>query len=293
MIRLFTVNGARLRAWLPVCALLACTAVAPGCQSVEEEVVAQFKEQKLTRKEVGQNIPPGAAAADSARFARIYIDQWIKEQALAYQAQEDVPALEQKLAARLEGYRRKMAHAELLQQYVRTNLDTIITAEQLQAYHAEHPAEFTSAGYYYQYYHLRVPRAVANPYIAQRLTNPSVATVAELRKWATDGGHNFKLDSNWADVATLAKIQAVSGVNLRAIPAKSAAVMFADLQDPNNFTHYFYLLNTLSPGQPLPLDLVAGAVAEHLLSQRRHKLIQSFEKKILEDAYANNYVKIY
>lgn len=273
--------------------ILAISLLLYGCQSPEADVVARFKEQALTRKELHQNIPPGSSAADSARFVRIYIDEWIRDQALAHEAQSTMPDLEQKIAAQMEDYRRKMAHAVLLENYVRANLDTLLTPDQLAAYHKEHPAEFASAGYYYQYYHLRVPRAVANPYIAQKLTAATPAQLEELRKWAAGAGYNFKLDSNWADAPTLTKIQAVSGVNLRGVQPKTAAIAFPDLQDPYGTVHYFYMANTLAPGQPLPLELVAGPVADHLLSQRRHKLIQSFEKKILEDAYANNYVKVY
>ncbi len=264
---------------------------AVGCSTGSSPTVATFRQERLLLAEVQRGLPGNLTQADSTRFTRLYIEQWVREQALAHEAKAQVQNLAEQIESRVAGYRRKMEHALLMQQQVRQKLDTVVTADQINVYYQTHLDEFTAGTAQYQYLHLRVPRAVGGPGLQAKLSK--AAEVAPIRAWAQQNGYTHKLDSTWVDTGILQRIQMVSGVNLRAIKPYSLPIAFPDLQEPFTYLHYFVLLGAVAAGQPLPIETVGTRIQALTLNQRTTELINAYEAQIMQDAYANNYIKIY
>lgn len=274
-----------------VSSLLLISPFLMACAAGDGPVVASFRQERLKQAEVQRNLPKNLSEADSTRFTRLYIEQWVREQALAYEARVQVPDVSDKVESQVAGYRRKMEHAILMQQQIRERLDTVVTAEQINAYYQTHLDEFAASTAQYQYLHLRVPRAVGGAGLQAKLG--IAAELAALRSWAQLNGYAHKLDSTWVDTGILQRVQLVSGVNLRALKPNNPPIVYLDTQEPFTFMHYFVLLGAVAPGQPLPIETVGSRIQTLILNQRTTDLINAYEAQVMQNAQANNYITIY
>ena len=57
-----------------------------GGADEESPAVARFKDKVLTQKQLQYYVPDGVDQADSARYAKQFIKQWVKEQAICFYA---------------------------------------------------------------------------------------------------------------------------------------------------------------------------------------------------------------
>ncbi|MCS7074833.1 MAG: hypothetical protein NZ108_10240, partial [Bacteroidia bacterium] len=97
----------------------------------ENRLVAQYKDKKLFLEELKNYLPSESLPEDSVRFAKFYIEQWIKEQALTDSANQLIPDLETKINVKINDYKRKLIIQELYSHLIQTRLDTVITNQEI------------------------------------------------------------------------------------------------------------------------------------------------------------------
>ena len=85
---------------LPLCLLASCRH--------DDPVVAEVYNHKLYASEVGQLVPSGLSAADSADFAKHVIDDWIMEQVILAEAEKTLTIKEKIFDKELEEYRKTL-----------------------------------------------------------------------------------------------------------------------------------------------------------------------------------------
>lgn len=85
---------------LPLCLLVSCRH--------KDLVVAEVHNHKLYASEVGQLVPSGLSAADSADFAKHIIEDWIMEQVILEEADKTLSVKEKVFDKELEEYRKTL-----------------------------------------------------------------------------------------------------------------------------------------------------------------------------------------
>ncbi len=121
-----------------------------GSDDPDNLPVARFKSTYLSRKELKSFIPNGLSLKDSLRVSKMFIEQWIQEQALMEEAFTKVDKIDEKIQSKVEDYKRKLAILEL-KNSMATNIDTIVNEAEIKAVYDEQKASFISQETYYSY----------------------------------------------------------------------------------------------------------------------------------------------
>lgn len=267
-------------------AMLAVLAVS-SCRMInsllhDEEVVARVGSNVLYRSEVSRLIPEGIAGDDSLRLAMQYINTWASDMVFLDIAESQLSKNEKDVSKELEDYRRSLLKYRYEQIYVNERLDTAVTEREIEAYYNSSKGDFI----------------LERPVVKARLLKISPASrdidrfKKQMSSFSLDGGWTlddmndhavgtFTIYSDkWIDLSTLAgdmeeDYSALSGVS---------AGKFYEHQDSYGLLNIAYVAEVMPAGVPAPVEYCAPAIRDLIIGTRKHRLITSLERDLLESA---------
>ena len=122
--------------------------LAVGCQEVPRYwgggrvVLAEAAGRKLYAREVKAAIPKGVVGEDSVAFVNRYVEKWVHKQLKLHEAEELFSDAEQDIDSLVEEYRQALLIRKFDQHLIEERIDTLVTADQIAAYHREHASDF-------------------------------------------------------------------------------------------------------------------------------------------------------
>jgi hypothetical protein len=288
-----------VRSFVCMCLLgavgLAAASGLTGCGNDPGNAVASYKDQVLSSRELGQHVPQGLPAADSAQQAQAYIRRWLREQYIADLAQDSLPDLESSLAPALADYRRKLIQLRLEAYLLAQHLDTLVSDAEIVSYHGAHIDQFRATDYLYDARYLCLPADLATPQLKKQLATADTAVLAGLQTWAEKNNVLAILGQVLLPSDSLARWQrsAPPGIVLSAAKPGAPTLMYADRQTDTKMLHYFYLNEVIRPGNDIPAAYVAREIHRRIVAERRYRLLQQYEAKYAQEAQNHPDVRLY
>ena len=105
-------------------------------------MLAEAAGRKLYAREVKAAIPKGVVGEDSVAFVNRYVEKWVHKQLKLHEAEELFSDAEQDIDSLVEEYRQALLIRKFDQHLIEERIDTLVTADQIAAYHREHASDF-------------------------------------------------------------------------------------------------------------------------------------------------------
>ena len=273
---------------LPVL-LYSCNAISSIIH--DDQVVASVGEHKLYKSEIEQFIPNMIPAEDSARLARQYINTWATDLLYLQVAESQLSKAELDVSADLENFRRSLLKYRYEQRYINDRLDTLVTDAQIRAYYDAHQADFALKRPVLKVRFVDVMKDSPNKdAILKMMTSKEYNDVQRADTLAKSTAlRYFDSSDTWMDAAELARsfsldytemLTHLKGDMIRYEPADRGDLMAA------------YVLDIRRTGIA-PLEFCSSRIRDILISARKHELITSLERDLLENALESNNFVIY
>ena len=258
----------------------------------DDQVVAKVGKNKLYRSELERFIPNMISAADSARLAEQYINTWAMDLLYLDVAEKELSKGELDVSADLEDFRRSLLKYRYEQRYISDRLDTLVTGEQIRQYYEAHKADFELKRPVLKVRFVDVMKDSPNKdAILRMMSSQEYDDVQRADTLAKSTAlRYFDSSDTWMDANELAKsfgldhTQMLSYLRwdntIRYEPADRADLMVA------------YVCDIRYDG-PAPLDYCADRIRDILMSARKHNLMNSLERDLLENALESKQFVIY
>jgi hypothetical protein len=123
-----------------IAALLLCACAAEG--DAGDPPVARAFDRELYWSDLRQVIPLESTPEDSAAMARQFIDNWLREQVVLHQAEQNLGDEQRSMEARIEDYRRSLLTYAYEEALVGQKLDTALSNAELEAYFEANRKDF-------------------------------------------------------------------------------------------------------------------------------------------------------
>jgi len=105
-----------------------------SCQKNRDKIVAQVYYHKLYLSEIEQNLPTGLSPEDSVAMVKDYIDNWVKEQLVLYEAEKKLSVREKNFDKKMEDYRRSLLINAYYDKLVSDTTQFRISNEEMEAF---------------------------------------------------------------------------------------------------------------------------------------------------------------
>ena len=257
-----------------------CIVFVSSCGNSTSNAVAHLGDAELTMEELRERIPNNISAEDSAALAQEIIQSWLKD-ALVLQEAEKMSD-EEKLAVerRIEDYRKSLLIYSYEQEWIKKNMDTVVTDEQIRSYYEANKASMKVNEHFLKLKFCSLPEK------SKDAKNMSTAfeseDVATWEAFCVQSGAkhylNYSTYINWEQFAQLIPL---------AIADRSQFLTQATSTQKINLNGEIFWVKIgsyLLPGDSSPLEMVRSNIASILLNIRKQELLQKMRNGLYDQA---------
>ena len=256
-----------------------------------DAVVARVGPHRLTRSELADYIPTGVSSEDSLGLAQQYIKAWAEELLFVDLAETRLSDDEKDVTKELEEYRRTLLKYRYEERYINERLDTLISDEEVRDYYQAHKDKFLVDRPLLKTRYMVIPAGSRNlRRLKELMASEDVVDAVAADSLAFTAAIKYVDSSdNWMDAILLARDLGTDEVSMM----KALRGRFIELKGDDGNLRVAYLVDIVQKGSPAPLDYCAERIEDIILSARKHELVSSLERDLLNDALGKGKFVIY
>lgn len=268
-----------------------------GCRElpryfVGEKPLARVGEKELAVRDVAQSLPKGLTPTDSAAYARVYVDRWVRKQLKLMEAEQLFSSSEADIDRMVEEYRQSLLIRKLDQFYVDRLVDTTFTEEEIAAYYADHSTDFRLDRTIVKGRVVRLPKDYRQKRrLKELLVAKSEARMQDLRDICLKNELEMNDYANqWVDYTEfLSLLPTVRSQSYASLLTKQGV---QEMADQNSF-YYFVIEAVRRPGDAVPLEQLRATIRRVLFNQRQQQVIRDHEQALYEQSMATGGILLY
>jgi len=246
----------------------------------EDKLLAEVYKKKLYASEVKPFIPENASTEDSLLVVNDYVDRWVKEAVVLYEAEKHVPE-GVNIDALVENYR-----SSLIRNYYEQSLldqipdSTLVTGEQVRSFYESNKAQYTLETPIVRAYVIKLARSVDKPEGFNRWWENCRTDSASHKKLQAFCNAFAEIDlledSTWYSVKDLAPILPTDAITESNIRTKKDFT-----QRDDNYEYFYKSFDIINKRGIAPLSYIEDQTRRFMLQQRK----QEYLKEKREEAY--------
>ena len=282
--------------WSSIFLSLTLLAVLPSCKAVQSfihdgEVVAKLGDHKLYRSELEELIPNGISQEDSINFANLYINSWATDKAFQDIAEQKLSKEEKDVSSELEAYRQSLLRYRFEQRYVAERLDTNVTVNEVNDYYNSHKDNFKLERPVLKARFMKIAKDSPNLQKIKKLMSSSdVEDVIAADSVAFNSAQRYiDFSDTWMDAVNLAAEFGVDYVNM--LSKKNGS--FIEIPDGEGNLCVAFITEMVKAGETAPVDFCEDNIKDIIISGRKHALLDTLERDLIEDAKVKENFVIY
>ena len=256
------------------------------------KTIARIGMERLYMEDVAKLLPPEISPEDSAAMVQQYINTWALSHLMYIKANEELSKEQKDISKEVEDYSKSLLNFRYEKSYVESKLDTTVTQNDIAQYYNEHPDSFI---YNIPIFKVRII-TISNhsPYFADIKKNYNTTDeekLAELDSLAHTYAEQFEtFDDMWIPLQMLARATATDVESCQLLFAESKT---AALNKKDEKTQFVYITDRIKAGEVTPIEYNQEKIKESILSKRKHDLLSSLERALLEQALTDKKLKLY
>lgn len=260
--------------------------------SNDEDVVARVYDKYLYKSDLESLVPDGTPLRDSLELVRTFINNWIANQLLIKQAEENLSSEQKDFSKQLDDYRNSLLLYAYKSALVNQKLDTIITDKQISDYYDSNQANFQLRENIVKVIAIKIQAdSTAALRTARTLLKPdSVSSVDRIERFCLNRSVDYLLSyDRWSTLSTLMTKFPIQNYNEEAYLRNNRLVELNDKPFVYLVRFYGYMLKD----GVSPLSFERDAIRAILLNERKASLLKEMQKSLIDKAQKNNDFEVY
>jgi len=265
-----------------------CTDLNKGSEDIS---IARVNSKYLYLSDVAGIVPPGTSSADSMEISKRFIENWIKQQVFLDHAEKNLSVDLKTFDKKIEDYRNSLVLFAYESEYVRANLDTLVTEQQLQAYYEKNQGDFRLKDNIVKVSYVKVvPDAPQQELIRKLIKSTEAADVQALEEYGSQHAVNYFIGGEyWILFNDL----------LREVPIQSnnhdqfiRSTKYYEMKD-ENFKYFLVIHDFRTKENISPISFEKENIKSIILNQRRHEMISKLHNDLYKEAVSKGSFEIY
>jgi hypothetical protein len=275
--------------------ILAVLILVTGCTTFfkkkTERTVARVYSEYLYESDLKSVIPKGTNAKDSITLAKSYIDNWIRQQLVIHQAQQNLSSEQMDFTQQLDNYKNSLIIYAYENELVKQKLDTLVADEDIETYYDANQQNFLLKDNIVQLQYVKLP--LKSSYVKQfrkLLISDDPADRTRLAQQCEQNASDYFLDDqNWLPFSDVLKQIPIKTYNQEEFLKSRRDI---ECQD----SAYIYLVRFRDfkiKESVSPLSFEKERIRNIILNKRKIDLIKKMREDIFAQAQKKNDFEIY
>lgn len=254
--------------------------------------VARVNNAYLYRDELRGIVPQGATQEDSASRVEGYINSWIRKQLLIQEAARKIDINEVEVERKILDYRYSIIAYEYQSYYIKQNLDTVVSNNEIDAYYTNNRDNFILKQNIVRATFIKVPAsAPRTDKVKSLIFSNKESDKNELKSYCLSFSTAYHIsDSSWMVFDELVKKSP-----LVEIPNKIQFLQgnpYYETSD-DNYLYFFKLDEYRITDNVSPLEFVKDEIKNIILNKRKVELARKLEDKVYAEAFEEKKFEIF
>ncbi len=257
--------------------------------------LARVGDNYLYVKNLEGLIPENVSSRDSLLFCQSYINKWIHTQLLLQQAEKNLPEKKLNFKKRLEEYRNSLIIYQYEAEYVRQNMDTVVTDKQIDAYYKSHLKDFQlKENIVKVIYAILDRKREDSPFLENTFWRmfhlPDSVLLDSIENYAPVMAESFSVDTNsWIPFNRLLKVIPIETYNQGIYLKNHRIIRFKD----DSKIYLVKFVNFKIKDDISPEELETSFIRQIILNIRKMKMVSQLRKDIFNNAIKHKEFEIY
>ena len=254
-----------------------------GMEKTESQLLAQVYDKKLNKKDIEISYLKNIGKEDSLNLVQSYVEHWIRKQLLAKNAENYIKN-KKEINRLVEDYKNSLLVESFQNQYIRENLDTVITKKQLREFYNENKDNFHLDHAVVRILYAKID--AKKKYLDRFYENWNNNKFNAIYKYGSKNSKKFFLKLNkWYDLDKIKK----------EIPGflQKNKKKYKVQKNVNGYEYFLKVIETRYKNEITPLSLIEDKVKKLMIEKRKSHLLDEYIENLYKQEIKNKNVKIY
>jgi hypothetical protein len=252
----------------------------------KDRVVARVYGVYLRQSELAGITPSDAGPSDSIAIVNNYINNWIRNQLLLQQADKNLTAEQKDFSRQLRDYRNSLIIFKYESEYIRQNLDSLISLNEVTAYFENNQENFRLKEDIVRFIYVKLKEdSPALEPLKKLFMSGFEDNQDSITYYAMHHSDDYAFIQNeWTAFNRLLSIVPVQVDDIRSFLENESLLV----HQSEPFQHLIYFTDHKSKDSLSPLEYVKDDIELILLNRRKRMLIKDMHREIYDQAMQNN-----
>ncbi|MFN0036292.1 MAG: hypothetical protein ACKVUS_14605 [Saprospiraceae bacterium] len=253
----------------------------------EDKLLARVYDRNLYLSELDGVVPEGTASADSALLVSAYMQRWLREQLMMYEAERNIPK-DLNIDELVRSYRASLVRFNFEEQLIAEKLDSTVTADELLAYYDSNKDQFQLESTILKCLVLKLsPQAPQNE-INKLWYSRNPADETKLNAFA----------KQWASLVLLDRkkwytLEEVAGLLPKGtLTSENAGSRREGTLSDGGFQYYYRVLDAVQGKTAAPFDYAKDQAQKIILHKRKQQLLERWKEELYQKELRRENIKI-
>lgn len=256
-----------------------------------ERVLARVHDNYLYESEIKGLVPKGSTATDSINIIKGYIDNWVKNQLLVYQAKNYLPASQLDFTDQLTEYENSLIIYAYENALVGQKLDTVITDEEIESYYNANLNNFLLKENIVKLQYVKLPLTSRQiPQVRKLLAANDPVSLTRLSELCEKQAADYFLDSDeWISFSDVLKDIPLKSYNDADFLKANRNIEYQD----STFIYIMRIRDFQIKDNVSPLSYEKSRIRNIILNKRKIELINNMYRDVYNAAEKKNDFEIF
>lgn len=269
--------------------LVGCGRKAAEEAIVANDAVAIAYDHVLSWEELRAIIPDQASIEDSTMLSERYVNEWLKEQVIVHNAEQNLSEEQKQFERELETYRKTLLTYAYENLFVQQRLDTAITLQQYEAYYEENKEIFALTDYIVKVKFCILEKDTPKLNRFRKIfgsDNPE--DLVKVEQFCVDFGASYYVDiESWMYFEDLLQKVPLEVYNVESFLKKKPTTEF----EKSDKLYFISVLDYKLKDGVSPLDLVREEIRSLIMNKRKKEILTEMRDELYKDALSRNEVQ--
>lgn len=252
-----------------------------------DKVLARVYDRSLYSSELEGVVPPGTPQADSMLIVSAYVQRWLRDQLLMYEAERNIPK-DLNIDKLVRDYRASLVRFNFEQQIIVEKLDSTLNDAELQAYYENNKDQFQLESTILKCLVIKLPSSASQSDMNKLWNSRKPADEDRLAAFANQWASLALLDrEKWYRLDDVAALLPKGTLNTDNIDSRREGTV-----SEGDYKYYYRVLEVVRGKEPAPFDYVRDQIANVILHKRKQELLERWKEDLYQKELQRENIKI-
>lgn len=249
--------------------------------------VARVYDKILYASEVSGGVPPGTSPQDSSLLVGAFVQRWISEQLLMYEAERNIPK-DANIDKLVRDYRASLVRFNFEEDLIAQKLDSVVNEDEVRRFYEDNKEQFELQSTILKCIFVKMPSDAPQSEMNKLWSSRSDSDEAKLEELAKQLSVLALLDrKKWYRLDEIAALLPQGTLSADNVSSRKEGTL-----NDGGFRYYYRVLESVRGKETAPYDYVKEQASKVILHHRKQDLLDKWKKELYDNELRRGNIKV-